>query len=66
MRKLPFTCPLCGKKADRAVDGLKEGALLICPFCDVRLTLHGHMWQELRGEIDKLLRAEKSQREPKG
>ena len=64
MRKLAFTCPLCGKKTDRSVGELKEGALLICPFCSVKLTLHGHMWKEVRGELDKLVLEEKDRPEP--
>ncbi len=53
-RKLPFTCPVCGKTTDRPVRELKEGALLVCPFCKLTLTLHGHMWKEVRAEIEKL------------
>ena len=33
---------------------MQEGALLICPFCDLRLVLHGHMWEEVREEIERL------------
>lgn len=54
MKKLAFTCPVCGKTTDRPVDELQEGALLICPFCDLRLVLHGHMWEEVREEIERL------------
>lgn len=53
-RKLAFTCPVCGRSTDRPVDELKEGALLVCPFCKLKLTLHGHMWEEVKGEIEKL------------
>jgi transcription elongation factor Elf1 len=52
--KLAFTCPVCGKNTDRPVDEFKEGAILICPFCNLELTLHGHMWEEVKGEIEKL------------
>ena len=65
MKKLPFTCPLCGEKNDRPVDELKEGATLICPFCNLKLNLHGHMWEEVRGEIDKLRIEEKKRTESK-
>jgi transcription elongation factor Elf1 len=54
IRTLPFTCPVCGKRTDRSVDELKEGALLICPFCHLKLTLHGHMWEEIREGIKGL------------
>jgi len=64
MRKLPFTCPICGKKTDRPIDELKEGATLICPFCDLKLNLHGHMLQEVRAEIDKLEFGGKKKVEP--
>ncbi len=54
MRKLAFTCPVCGKKTDRSVDELKEGAHVVCPFCNLKLILHGHMWEEVKGELEKL------------
>jgi transcription elongation factor Elf1 len=54
MKQLPFTCPVCGKKTDRAIEELKEGATLICPFCNLELNLHGHMWKEVSAEIDRL------------
>lgn len=53
-KEIPFNCPICGKKTDRLVDELKEGAQLICPFCDLKLILHGHMWKEVKEEIEKL------------
>ena len=53
-KKLPFTCPICGKTTERSLEELREGALLVCPFCNLRLTLHGHMWEEVKGEIEKL------------
>ena len=53
-RKLAFTCPVCGKATDRSVDELKEEALLVCPFCNLKLVLHGHMWEEVKGELEKL------------
>lgn len=64
MKKLPFTCPICGKKTDRPIDEMKEGATLICPFCRLKLNLHGHMWQEVCAEIDKLNLGEKKKIEP--
>jgi hypothetical protein len=27
---------------------------MVCPLCDVRLNLHGHMWEEIRDQIAKL------------
>ena len=49
-----FTCPVCGRKTDRPVEELKEGALLTCPICNLRLTLHGHMWEDVQREIKAL------------
>jgi len=53
-RKLPVTCPLCGRKNEFPVDSLTQGTTLTCPFCKVKLTLHGHMWEEIRSETEKL------------
>ena len=39
---------------DYPVDELVEGALLECPFCGLKLTLHGHMLQEVQEQIGKL------------
>jgi len=52
--KLPFSCPVCGRKKDYLVIELVEGALLTCPFCKFALTLHGHMWKAVQKEIQKL------------
>jgi transcription elongation factor Elf1 len=52
--KLPFTCPICGKKKEYAVEEMVEGARLKCPFCGLELTLHGHMWQEVQEQLRKL------------
>ena len=52
--KFPFTCPICGRKADYPLAELGEGALLSCSFCKVKLTLHGHMLEDVRKEIKKL------------
>jgi transcription elongation factor Elf1 len=54
--KLPFTCPVCGRKTDYLLTELKEGAVLTCPFCKLTLTLHGHMWQDVQKEIKNLRR----------
>jgi transcription elongation factor Elf1 len=52
--KLPFTCPICGKRKEYAVAELVEGAHLECPFCTLKLTLHGHMLHEVEEQIEKL------------
>jgi hypothetical protein len=48
---LAFACPICGRKTDRPVSQLVEGAPLQCPFCKLTLTLHGCMWEEVQREI---------------
>jgi transcription elongation factor Elf1 len=53
-KKIAFTCPVCGKTTDRPLDELKEGALITCPFCQLKLTLHGHMLQEIKERIEDL------------
>ena len=52
--KIPFGCPICGRKKDYPVEDLVEGALLECPFCKLKLTLHGHMLQEVQEQIGRL------------
>jgi transcription elongation factor Elf1 len=52
--KLPFSCPICGRKKDYLLTELFEGAVLTCPFCKLTLTLHGHMWEDVQKEIQKL------------
>ena len=52
--KLPFACPICGRKTDYPLTELKEGAVLTCPFCKLTLTLHGHMWQAIKKEMELL------------
>jgi transcription elongation factor Elf1 len=52
--KLPFSCPVCGQKKEYFIEELFEGAVLTCPFCKLTLTLHGHMWQDVHNEIQKL------------
>jgi hypothetical protein len=53
----PFTCPICARMTDYPVTALIEGAVLTCSFCKLRLTLHGHMWQDVQREIKKLTKA---------
>lgn len=53
-KQLPITCPICGRKKEYPVETLVEGAPLECPFCGLKLTLHGHMLQEVQEEIKKL------------
>ncbi|MDI7258724.1 MAG: hypothetical protein QME90_02255 [Thermodesulfobacteriota bacterium] len=33
---------------------LFEGAPLNCPFCKLALTLHGHMWEDVQKEVERL------------
>jgi len=53
-QKISFTCPVCGRKTDYKVNELFEGALLTCPMCKLTLNLHGHMWEDVQKEIQKL------------
>ncbi|MFB3886711.1 MAG: hypothetical protein ACE144_15900 [Thermodesulfobacteriota bacterium] len=52
--KLPFTCPVCGRKTEYPLTELIEGTILTCPFCKLTLTLHGHMWEDVKREIQNL------------
>jgi hypothetical protein len=52
--KLPVTCPLCGRKNEFPIETLVQGSILACPFCKVKLTLHGHMWEEIKADLQKL------------
>ena len=52
--KLPFSCPVCGHKREYLFEELFEGAVLACPHCKLTLTLHGHMWEDVQKEIQKL------------
>jgi rubrerythrin len=52
--RIPFSCPVCGRKKEYLLEELFEGAVLTCPFCKLTLTLHGHMWQEVQNEVKKL------------
>ena len=52
--ELPFSCPVCGQEKEYPIEALFEGAVLSCPYCKLTLTLHGHMWQDIQKEIEKL------------
>jgi transcription elongation factor Elf1 len=52
--KIPFSCPVCGRKKDYMITELFEGAILTCPFCKLTLNLHGHMLEDVQKEIQKL------------
>ncbi len=54
-KQLPITCPLCGCKSEYPLENLFEGSMLICQFCKLKLTLHGHMWEDIQTEIAKLI-----------
>ncbi len=51
---LAVTCPLCGRRSEHPLENLKEGADMVCSFCGVKLNLHGHMWEEIRKDIEAL------------
>jgi len=51
---LPFSCPVCGRKTERPLAELFEGATLTCPFCRLTLKLHGHMWRDVQKEMDQV------------
>jgi hypothetical protein len=53
-KQLPITCPLCGRKNRFPLEILVKGSDLTCPVCKVKLNLHGHMWEEIQAEIEKL------------
>jgi transcription elongation factor Elf1 len=53
-QKLPFSCPVCGRKKEYPITELVEGASLNCPFCKLTITLHGHMLEDIQKEIQKL------------
>lgn len=58
--KLPFTCPVCGRKTEYALTELVEGAVLTCPFCKLALTLQGPMWQDLQRKIEEITIGDKT------
>jgi len=53
-KTLPFSCPVCGRKTDYPITEMFDGAILTCPFCKLKLTLHGHMWRDVQKEVEKL------------
>jgi len=53
-QSIPFSCPVCGHKTDYPIKRMVEGAIINCPFCKLNLKLHGHMWQDVQREIEKL------------
>jgi transcription elongation factor Elf1 len=53
-QKLPFPCPVCGRKKEYPVTELVEGVILTCPFCKLTIALHGHMLEDVQREIQKL------------
>ncbi len=53
-KSLTVTCPICGRKNDHPVESLAEGKIMECPSCKVRLNLHGHMWEEIKADLEKL------------
>jgi len=55
--KLPFSCPVCARDTEYPFSQLVEGAQLTCPFCKLTLTLHGHMLEYVRKEIERLKKA---------
>lgn len=50
----PFSCPVCARTTGVPVGELKEGAVVTCPFCKLKLKLHGHMWQYVQRELRKM------------
>ncbi len=52
--KFPFACPICCNKTDYPITELVEGAQLTCPVCKLKLTLHGHMLEDVLKEMKKL------------
>jgi len=53
-KQVPITCPICGKKNTFPLEIMNEGSTFQCPHCQVKLTIHGHMWQEIQNEIAKM------------
>jgi len=52
--EVPFSCPICGRKTEYPSEDLIEGAVLTCSFCKLKLTLHGHMLEDVQKEVKKL------------
>lgn len=55
--KLPFSCPVCARHTEYPFSRMVEGAQLTCPFCKLTITLHGHMLEYVRKEIERLKKA---------
>jgi hypothetical protein len=53
-KNLLVTCPLCGRKNEYALEVLFEGSVIKCPFCQIQLTLHGHMWKDIQMDMIQL------------
>jgi C4-type Zn-finger protein len=53
-KNLSVSCPVCGRKTEYAQKELYEGAKISCPFCKLTLNLHGHMWQDIQKDLQKL------------
>ena len=54
-KRLPVTCPLCGKKNEFPLDALTEGSEIQCSTCKVKLKLHGHMLEDIQRDIARLM-----------
>jgi len=54
-KRLPVTCPLCGKKNEFPLEILTEGSEIQCSSCKVKLKLHGHMLKEIQSDIARLM-----------
>lgn len=52
--QLPITCPVCGRKNNFPVETLSEDSEIVCPVCRLKLTLHGHMWEDIQAGLAKL------------
>jgi DNA-directed RNA polymerase subunit RPC12/RpoP len=53
-KRLPVSCPVCGRKRDYDVEELHEGATLACPRCGLELNLHGCMWEDVKKQLEQL------------
>ncbi len=54
-KRLPVTCPLCGKKNEYSLDILIEGSEIQCSACKIKLKLHGHMLKDIQSDIARLM-----------
>ena len=57
-KKLPITCPVCGLKNEFPLDSLAQGSIWACPHCNLKLKLHGHMWEDIQADIRRLKKEE--------